>query len=39
MNFDHMPELHTRYGYFAVLGGMALLASGLLLLFRLKKWF
>lgn len=39
MNFDHMPELHARYGYFFVIGGMALLASALLLLFRIKKWF
>lgn len=39
MNFDHMPELAHRYGYFFVLGGMALLASALLLLFRIKKWF
>ena len=23
MNFDHMPELKWRYGYFAVLGGIA----------------
>ncbi|WP_127478546.1 magnesium transporter CorA family protein [Sulfurivermis fontis] len=39
MNFDNIPELHTRYGYFVVIGGMLLLAAALLLLFRLKKWF
>ncbi len=39
MNFINMPELHTRYGYFVTLGGMLLLAAGLLLYFRIKKWF
>lgn len=38
MNFDYMPELHWRYGYFILLGFMALVAIGLLLLFRKKKW-
>lgn len=39
MNFDHMPELHWRYGYpFAVslMGGVVAL---LLLLFQRKGWF
>jgi len=39
MNFANMPELHTRYGYFVSLGAMGLIATGLLLLFRIKKWF
>ena len=39
MNFINMPELHTHLGYFVTLAAMALLATGLLLLFRLKKWF
>lgn len=39
MNFDHMPELHTRYGYFAVLGIMLILFSGMLYYFRKKHWF
>lgn len=38
MNFDHMPELHWRYGYFAVLLLMAGIAGGMLLLFRRVKW-
>ena len=38
MNFEHMPELSTVWGYPAVLVLMAL-ASGLLLLtFRRKGW-
>jgi len=39
MNFDHMPELHTRYGYYVVLGVMFLLFCGMLLFFRKKHWF
>lgn len=39
MNFVNMPELHTHLGYFVTIAAMALLATGLLLLFRLKKWF
>jgi len=38
MNFDNMPELHTRWGYFFLLGGMAGLAGGLLVWFRRKNW-
>ncbi len=39
MNFEHMPELHTRNGYFITLGGMVLLVVLLLGWFRWKKWF
>ncbi len=38
MNFDNMPELHWQYGYFYVIGGMAMAAIGMLLVFRWKKW-
>jgi magnesium transporter len=38
MNFQHMPELHWRFGYFAVLGVMAVAACGMLLYFKKKKW-
>jgi len=38
MNFDYMPELNWRYGYFAVLGVMGLVAGGLLLFYRKRKW-
>jgi len=38
MNFDFMPELHWRYGYFVVLGAMALIAGGLFWYFRSKWW-
>jgi magnesium transporter len=38
MNFEHMPELRTRHGYFIVLGLMALVAAGLLVYFWRKGW-
>ena len=38
MNFRFMPELDTPYGYFAVLGVMALIAIGLLAYFKKKNW-
>jgi len=39
MNFDNMPELHLRYGYFIVWGVMLLIAAGMLWYFKRKKWF
>lgn len=38
MNFDHMPELRTRYGYFAVLFLMALIAGCMFSFFKRRKW-
>jgi magnesium transporter len=38
MNFDNMPELHSRYGYFAVVVIMFLVAIGMLFYFRRKGW-
>ncbi|UNK17423.1 magnesium/cobalt transporter CorA [Paenibacillus sp. N3/727] len=38
MNFDNMPELHWKYSYFAVLGLMIFLGSGMYYLFRKKEW-
>jgi len=38
MNFEHMPELKMEYAYFVALGAMTVLAMGLLLLFRHKRW-
>ena len=38
MNFDHMPELHSRYGYYTVLGVCLASAVGMLLYFRKMKW-
>lgn len=38
MNFENMPELKTRHGYFAVLGLMLVIAAGLLVYFWRKGW-
>jgi magnesium transporter len=38
MNFDYMPELRWRHGYFIVIGAMAALGLGLMLYFRLRGW-
>ncbi|WP_396134578.1 magnesium and cobalt transport protein CorA [Cellulomonas sp. ATA003] len=38
MNFDHMPELETRYGYFVVLGVIVAACVGLHALFRRNHW-
>ncbi|HJR53461.1 MAG TPA: magnesium/cobalt transporter CorA [Gemmatimonadota bacterium] len=38
MNFDFMPELHWRYGYFFVWGVMLAVTGGLLLYFRRRRW-
>ena len=38
MNFDHMPELHTRTGYFWVLAVMTLIATGEIIYFRWRGW-
>lgn len=39
MNFDHMPELHWKYGYFMVLGLLVTMAGGLLMYFRRRGIF
>ena len=38
MNFDNMPILHYRYGYYAVWLVMALLVVVMLIYFKRKKW-
>ncbi len=38
MNFEVMPELRMRDGYFAVLAFMATVAVSLLVLFRSRRW-
>jgi magnesium transporter len=38
MNFDHMPELKSEWGYPAVLAVMAVVGVGMLLVFRKKQW-
>jgi len=38
MNFEHMPELTTRYGYFVVIAVIALLCAWLYVRFRRSGW-
>jgi magnesium transporter len=39
MNFEFMPELTFKYGYFIIIGIMFFVASFMLLIFKIKKWF
>src|SRR5688500_14831576 len=38
MNFDNMPELRSRYGYFATLLIMGVVAVGMLFFFWRRRW-
>lgn len=38
MNFDILPELHWRWGYFALWGVMFCIAGGMFVFFRRKRW-
>ena len=37
-NFDFLPELHFKYSYFIMLGVMLVIAVGMLIFFKKKKW-
>jgi magnesium/cobalt transport protein CorA len=37
-NFEHIPELSWKYGYFAFLGFLAVVAGLMLYLFKRRKW-
>lgn len=39
MNFDNMPELRSTNGYYIVLAAMFVIAVGMVIYFRRKKWF
>lgn len=39
MNFDNMPELHWKYGYYVVLSIMTGIAGAMVIWFRKKRWF
>lgn len=38
MNFEYIPELKSRYGYFVLLGVMAAIVGGLAWVFRRRGW-
>lgn len=37
-NFEYMPELHYKYGYFIFLGVLVVVGVALLLFFKRRKW-
>ncbi|SHL91949.1 magnesium transporter [Chitinophaga jiangningensis] len=39
MNFDNMPEIHTKNGYFITLGAMGFMLLFMIWLFRKRGWF
>ena len=39
MNFEFMPGIHWKYGFFVILAGMSLLALIMLSCFKRKNWF
>lgn len=39
MNFEYIPELKIKYGYFILLGIMVLVTMGAVWYFKKKKWF
>ena len=38
-NFDFLPELHFKWGYFAMLGAMSIISGGMIWYFKRRKWF
>jgi magnesium transporter len=38
MNFENLPELQWKYGYYVVLGALAAVSAGLFRLFRKNNW-
>lgn len=38
MNFDNMPELHWRHGYFIIMALMVIVGVAMLIWFRRKRW-
>ena len=38
MNFENIPELKFKYGYFVLLGIMAVVFVGMIYYFKKKKW-
>jgi magnesium transporter len=38
MNFDNMPELHSEYGYYFVIGASVLIAVAMITLFKKVRW-
>lgn len=39
MNFEFMPELHYKKGYYTVVGFMFLIVIGMIIYFKKRRWF
>ena len=39
MNFEFMPELHYRNGYYSIIGIMVLIGIAMIFYFKKRKWF
>jgi len=39
MNFDNMPELHSRNGYFFTIGVMVVILIVMIIAFKKRGWF
>ena len=39
MNFENMPELHTKYGYYIILCVMLAITIVMIIYFKVKDWF
>lgn len=39
MNFEYIPELQVKYGYFVLIGVMFLIGGSMLYFFKRKNWF
>jgi len=39
MNFEYIPELHYKYGYFILIGVMFMIGASMLYYFKKEKWF
>ena len=39
MNFDYMPELRYKHGYYTVVGVMVLIVFGMIYYFKRRRWF
>jgi magnesium transporter len=37
-NFDNIPELHYKYGYFVFLGALVAMGAAMIIYFKRKKW-
>jgi magnesium transporter len=39
MNFEHIPELHNKYGFYVAVGSMIVIPIWMLAVFKRRGWF